>query len=284
MKVMKTTISAFVLLLFSLFSTNAQDSLAYGLTFTTQEEIDNFKLSYPNCTYIGGYLHINYGENITNLNGLSSITTVDGDLMIVDNHLLVSLTGLDSLTTINGGLGIVGNEHLTDLTSLKNVRSISGNLTVGWNHRLKRLDGLDSINAETIQHLNIYFNDSLRMCEAESVCSYLKIFGSASIFNNSPGCNSSEEVDYSCETIGVSDQNHLNEFELFPNPAHDVLYILTPDNITITETKIYDNFGKLIETAHMQKKLISISTVPKGMYIVELFSGQMHIRKKLVVH
>lgn len=282
---MKISISILVLFLFSFSKTYAQDSLTTGITFTTQEELDNFKLNYPNCTYIGGNVNIIYGANIINLNGLDSLTTINGTLLIVDNNLLTTLTGLDRLTTINGGLGIVSNDLLTDITSLKNVNSISGNLTVGWNHKLRSLTGLESINAETIQNLYIYYNDSLKTCEIESICTYLKnIIGVVSIHNNSLGCNSNIEVNHACETIGVSDRNSSNEFAIFPNPAQNAFFVLTPDNWNITETKIYDNVGRIVKSINGQNKQISISTLQKGVYIVELFSDQMRIRKKLIVN
>jgi len=283
--IMKTTISILVLFFFSFVKTYSQDSLTTGITFTTQEELDNFKLNYPNCTHIGGNVNINYGANITNLNGLDSVTTINGSLLIVDNNLLATLTGLESLTTINGGLGIVSNDLLTDMTGLRNVNSISGNLTIGWNHKLRSLSGLENINAVSIQNLYVYYNDSLRTCEIESVCTYLKnIIGVAAIDNNSIGCNSINEVNHACETIGVSDRKYSNEITLFPNPAQNLFFVLSPENWNISETKIYDNVGKLVKSINGQTKQIDISTLQKGIYIVELFSDKVRIRKKLIIN
>ena len=70
--------------------------LPEGITFTTQEEIDNFQVNYPNCTEIAGHVTIN-GEDITNLNGLDQVTSIGGSLRINYNSMLTSLEGLDQL-------------------------------------------------------------------------------------------------------------------------------------------------------------------------------------------
>ena len=53
--------------------------LSDGITFTTQEEIDNFQTNYPYCSEIEGDVIIE-GADITNLNGLSGLNSVSGFL------------------------------------------------------------------------------------------------------------------------------------------------------------------------------------------------------------
>lgn len=64
--------------LFTLHS-YSQPCLPEGITFNTQEQIDNFQINYPNCTEIEGGVLIE-GTDITNLNGLSVITSI-GDYL-----------------------------------------------------------------------------------------------------------------------------------------------------------------------------------------------------------
>ena len=90
------------ILLFALFainSANAQSCLPEGITFTTQAEIDNFQTNYPGCTEIERYVSISddLSGNISNLNGLSVVTSIGGYLSFSRNAALTSLTGLDSL-------------------------------------------------------------------------------------------------------------------------------------------------------------------------------------------
>ena len=86
-----------------IFHAEAQSCLPEGITFTTQEHIDSFQVNYPGCNAIEGDVQITY--NITNLNGLSVLTSIGGDLAIYYNGL-TNLTGLEGLTSIGGGLEI----------------------------------------------------------------------------------------------------------------------------------------------------------------------------------
>ena len=65
--------------------------LPQGITFSTQEEIDNFQANYPGCTEIEGDVIIS-GDDITTLDGLNILTAFLGDLSVVGN---VSLTNLN---------------------------------------------------------------------------------------------------------------------------------------------------------------------------------------------
>jgi hypothetical protein len=61
----------------SLFTLHAisQPCLPDGITFNTQEQIDNFQINHPNCTEIEGGVVIE-GDDITNLDSLIVITSI----------------------------------------------------------------------------------------------------------------------------------------------------------------------------------------------------------------
>ena len=121
--------------------------LPEGITFSTQEEIDNFQTNYPGCTEIEGSVTID-GYDINNLNGLSVLTSIGGDLQIEFNNALTSLTGLDNLSSIGGRLWIVFNNALISLTGLDNVTFIGGDLQkILGNDVLASLTGLDNITS-----------------------------------------------------------------------------------------------------------------------------------------
>ena len=166
---MKTLYILFIGLLVS-GGVMAQSCLPEGIIFTTQAQIDNFQINYPNCTEIEGYVEIN-GYDITNLNGLNVLTTIgeglyiDGDnsltsltglenltsigeyIAIVYNAALISLTGLDNLTSIGGDLWIEGNDALTSMTGLENLTSIGGELAIVSNPFLTSLTGLGNLTS-----------------------------------------------------------------------------------------------------------------------------------------
>jgi len=125
--------------------------------FVTQNEIDNFSINYPGCTILEGEVIIN-GDDITNLNGLSVLTSIAGNLIITENNILTSLAGLEGLTSI-GNIGISGNIALNNLTGLEGLTSV-GNIEIWGNIALTSFTGLDNVTSIT-DGLSIGDNDAL---------------------------------------------------------------------------------------------------------------------------
>ena len=69
--------------------------LEQDVTFSSQEQIDNFKINYPGCKTIQGDVTIS--GNITNLNGLNVLSSIGGALSIKLNKRLTSLAGLENI-------------------------------------------------------------------------------------------------------------------------------------------------------------------------------------------
>lgn len=68
-----------------------------GFTFSSQQDIDAFPAIYPNCTKISGDVTIS-GANISTLDSLKVLTSIDGELKIFGNDNLSSLYGLRNLS------------------------------------------------------------------------------------------------------------------------------------------------------------------------------------------
>ena len=153
-------LSSAIFFLFLLYGTaSPQSCLPDGITFTTQEQIDNFQTNYPGCTEIEGNVKIE-GDDITNLNGLNVLTAFWGDLEILFNYSLSSLVGLENVTSIGGRLWIYNNAALTSFTGLDNVTSIGGDLIIDYNTALTSLSGLGNVTSVG-GDLEIYFNAAL---------------------------------------------------------------------------------------------------------------------------
>jgi len=112
--------------------------------FYTQSDIDNFQINYPNCTQLRGNVTIQ-GSDISNLNGLSVINSIEGFLQITGNNSLINLSGFENLKTIVGSLTIQGNQSFNSLTGLEGLDSIGGNLTILNNPVLTDLTGLGNM-------------------------------------------------------------------------------------------------------------------------------------------
>ncbi|MHC1777728.1 MAG: T9SS type A sorting domain-containing protein [Lentimicrobium sp.] len=127
-----------------------QHCLPDGITFTTQEQIDNFQTNYPGCTEIEGDVYIPW---VLDLNGLSVLTAIGGDFRITgNNERLANLTGLNNLTSVGGTLQIgdtqqLGpqNDSLFSLTGLENLSSIGEDLILAYNYSLNNLSGLANL-------------------------------------------------------------------------------------------------------------------------------------------
>jgi hypothetical protein len=122
----------------------AQSCLPEGIIFPNQASINNFQTNYPNCSEIEGDVTIR-GVNITNLNGLSVLTSIGGTLKIANNDALISLSGLDNITNISGGLLLDTNAALSNLSALTNLVHIGGDFRMIWNDMLANLSGVGNL-------------------------------------------------------------------------------------------------------------------------------------------
>ena len=181
---MKKIITLTIILSLFTFLLNAQQPcLPNGIVFTSQAQIDNFGQQY-NCDEIQGNVIINEAvpNNITNLNGLSQLTKIDGYLSIKHNSHLEYLTGLDNLTEIGDFLSIYQNDYLKHINALSNVTSIGSFIIIDDNDVLMKitgLSGLDQING----YLKIKKNPDL--INLEGLDNVTTITGELQINNNS---------------------------------------------------------------------------------------------------
>jgi hypothetical protein len=158
----------------------SQGCLPEGITFTTQEQIDNFQTNYPGCTEIEGDVTIT--GDITNLFGLNALTSIGGYFHLWSNHNLPSLVGLDSLSSIGGSFQIMFNDELIDLTGLNALNYIGGDLKIRYNDNLLNLNGLQSLSNNSIHGL--YITDNTSLLNLQGLNGLTSILGGVEIFGN----------------------------------------------------------------------------------------------------
>ena len=134
---------------FSAFA-SAQSCSPGGATLGTQLEVDNFQLNHGPCDQLGS-LWVE-GADITNLDGLSALTSIEGSLSLNGNTALENLDGLSALTRVGTDnwdtrLYIVDNTILTNLDGLAALTTLHGYLTIGGNDNLMNINGLSGINS-----------------------------------------------------------------------------------------------------------------------------------------
>ena len=136
----------YIIILANLFlligNTFSQTCLTNGITFTSQEQIDNFKINHPNCNEIEGNVTI-FGSSITNLDSLDVLEALDGYLWI-NNTNIISLSGIHNIAAIKGTLSIEANSSLMDLNALQNLIIVDG-LEILDNDALLNLSGLENL-------------------------------------------------------------------------------------------------------------------------------------------
>lgn len=181
-----------VLLIFHLICIGylcSQSCLSNGFNILTQTQIDNFPLLNSNCSILESYLQIKMvnNESLSNLDGLSQITQINGNVRLEltsPNATINDLKGLDNLTTIGGSLTIINSGNLGSLNGLQNLTSIGGDLTIVGNNSLQSLNGLE--NLKTVGgEISINSNQNVRnligLSRLESVGGYLNLDVSESL-------------------------------------------------------------------------------------------------------
>ena len=156
-----------------------------------QEEVDSFDSDFGEggCTVLDGSLRIPT-TNVGDLDGLFSLTSVTGDVLLTRGEfstgdaVLTDLDGLTNLTSIGGNLDVIGNAELADLDGLSNLTSIGGNLNVQDNPELADLDGLTNLTSIG-GNLNVQDNPELtdldRLSNLTSIGGNLNVIGNAEL-------------------------------------------------------------------------------------------------------
>ena len=105
---MKKLLLFLAIVVFSHTSAFSQGCLPEGITLTTQSQVDDFPVNYPEYTVIEGDVEIWGWYDVTNLPGLCNITKIDGSHSILGIWTFPNLTKLKNLDT-NGVIIIGGN-------------------------------------------------------------------------------------------------------------------------------------------------------------------------------
>lgn len=235
-------------------------------------------------TWVGGYLRIQNCTELDNFSGLNSLAYIGGAFEIAGNYMLTSIQALESLTVIDSGFIIASNPSLHTLEGLDQLIYIAGSIKIMSNAYLADIGALKNILADSIQtYVAMMNNTNLSNCAIQSICDYLEIPDGLAIFNsNAPGCNSKTEVQTACLT-SVDENINNGEITLFPNPASSFITISVSENLPAVEAVIYNYLGQKVLTAKPVNNMVEVSGLKVGMYMVDVFTKENHIRKKLVI-
>ena len=152
-----------------------------NVTLSTPADVSAFV-----CTEVTGNLLIS-NSTITNLAGLSELTSVGGSLDIRDNAQLANVDGLSALISVGGNfLQVFNNAQLANVDGLSALTSVGRILNIGRNDALLDVDGLSAL-ASVGGDLRIFSNAQLAnvggLSALTSVGDELRIFDNAQLAN-----------------------------------------------------------------------------------------------------
>jgi hypothetical protein len=281
---------ALLTVMFLLYSGISQDCPpGGGALFKTQAQVDRFRFDYPDCTHLESGLCIGFGNmtDIRNLDGLSNITSVDFDILILYNPNLKDLDGLNNLQSIGGNIYIHYNFSLKSLEALSSLTSIGGSISICDSPFLTSLSGLENIDAGTITDVEFFRNNSLTNCSVKSICDFLKGSNAQNLFYyNTTGCNCREEVDSACNLISVQDLDFNSALTIYPNPVSTNIIIGIPSNKALKSTflAIYNLNGQPLITRRMMEPVtvVDVSGWVSGVYFVKVTDNKSVMVGKFV--
>jgi len=147
---------------------HAIDCSETDILLSSQTEVDNFQTDYgPGCDRVSGTLEID-GNDITNVDALSGLNSIGGNLRIQGNSLLGDIDGLQNLVSIDGALRVDGNPLLENIDGLSALTSLGvdcgsflcASLTIRDNAALENIDALSNLD-EIVGDVDIHDNPAL---------------------------------------------------------------------------------------------------------------------------
>ena len=284
--------------------------------FESQEQVDNFPSEYPNCIHFEKNLFIQTInlDPITNVDSLIQLQSCYG-ISIADSNLvsikglsniagsfelgiridfapeLASLEGLEGITSVKSEFRLRNIPKVTNLLPLRNIVALEndGYAVDISNTGVTSLAGIGQIiTNETVVRLWIYDNPYLEICNVKMVCDFFENITSCNgnfhyIENNSPGCNSKEEIQASCVTLSTDpDTSPFPDLKIYPNPVRDRLFIGAAEPMSFA---ILNNVGQVIsyqddkQLAH----ILDTQSLLPGIYYVKIFSEQQYTFKRIIV-
>lgn len=198
-----------------------------SIAFTSQSEIDNFPIQYPNCTDFIGSVTIE-GFDITDLSPLIQINSAI-QFWVRECPNLKSLSGLNGLDSVSAYFIIEFNDSLEDLTDLDNLNYVGSVFEISNNPSLEIIDGFSGFNLyenELIIKENISLTSIIGFQNLEYTNGIISIWDNP-LLNNLIGFENLKTIDnLSIEGLNIIDLtpfsllDSINYVELScPNPA-----------------------------------------------------------------
>lgn len=90
--------------------------------------------------------------------------------------------------------------------------------------------------------------------------------------------------DSTCLDLIVALKEKLWDLKLsiYPNPSNDNLYIQINTDVINFSLEIYDLFGSIVRKEIINEKIINISELPRGTYVIHVQNSKINYRTKII--
>jgi hypothetical protein len=136
----------------------------------------------PALNTIDSHLTIGLSDSLSSLD-LSNLHTVGGNIDFSTSGALTNLEGLSNLTSVGNRLLIQNLYTLLTLGGLESVEAVGGDLDLSNNAALNSLDGFSGLQTVGAR-LTISTNPCLSQAEAEEFATTIAVSGDTSVENN----------------------------------------------------------------------------------------------------
>lgn len=231
--------------------------LPEGITFNTQAQIDAFPTNYPGCTQILGDVCIGdctspfTNTNISNLNGLSGITQLGGQLHINSNPNLSNISPLYNIVSVNGTMNLNFNGSI--INGFNNLTHVGGTLAFTGNHNT--ISGFNNLSTS---------NANIQITKSYSPLSSINGFNSLTSL-------SYIFLSYQTSLSNISGFNNLITIDWGANPALGGLVIRSCALSNLNFLSNIENLGKILLESN--PNLISIS----GLANLDTIKGNINL-------
>ncbi len=123
---------------------SSQESCSGNIVFRRQSQVDSFPILNPGCKVVNGFITIT-GNDIKNLDSLSSIREVKGDLVVRYTTKLKSLNGLSNIENVALGFIIIFNDSLQVIDQFNALKSASY-IDIQDNNQITAINGFNAVS------------------------------------------------------------------------------------------------------------------------------------------
>lgn len=226
-------------------------------------------------SYVGRDLILENNNSLTNINGLSNLTSPGLEsIIITNNESLTNLDGLENVTEVVYSVEIENNAALMNIDGLENVITIGDRLQINENPVLNNLDGLSNLSSIG-EFLKIESNAELTSISGlnnlDSIGGFCSIYGNPEL-TSLEGLNSLESVGL---FFVIEDNDALTSLSGLENISPSVAGIFIEENDGLINLSGLEN----LNTIDGLIKIINNDTLESltGLENLNTVNGYLHV-------